>query len=241
MTVTDSLDGGVAPPRARVKWLAPGAGSHYARGRWRSPRRAGRDPALVEEILERHGVRASRGGVLDAPSGTGRLRDAIERGRSRASGDGTAPGGYTGIDVSASMLAEARRSGTRRLLRGDLERLPFPDDCFDVVVACRILHHFHDERDLARAAAEIVRVSSRLIVASFWDGHALPALLRRLGLSRRERPRGRTARSRGAMARVFREAGATVLEFRHSFRFLSQQTFLVAEKRKEGPSGTPRD
>ncbi len=205
-----------SPTHPREKWLAPHAGVHYAGKRWRSERRANRDPLLVSRILAKHGVRPSRGGVLDAPCGAGRLAAAMGP-------------GHLGLDISRSMLEEARRGGLRRLCRGDLEHLPFPGEAFDVVVACRILHHLDREEDLRAVARELVRVSSRLVVASFWDPWSVPALRRSL-LSRKRDPMRRRSHPRSLMERVFEAAGAPVIEYRHSFRFLSQQVFLVARK-----------
>lgn len=73
-----------------------------------------------------------------------------------------APGGaVTGIDLSTDFIAEARRRATAAgldvdFVPGDAQRLPFPDDSFDVTRAERVLIYL-DAPD--RALAELVRVT----------------------------------------------------------------------------------
>jgi len=205
------------------KWQDARAGARYAGpSRWRTPRAALRDPMLVERIHERYGARPSMKPILDAPCGAGRLRGVLERRGMR----------WVGLDASASMLREAR-SGPQpaSLVRALAGRLPFKDDSFDVVVCCRLLHHLHDEDEVEAVVGELVRVSARMVIASFWDSASLHALRRRVGLRRSEGPSGRRAVSKRVLRRVFDAAGAEVVEFEHSFRFVSQQAFAVALKR----------
>jgi len=206
------------------------SGSRYRQGRWRSARSGRRDLLLVHRILARHGVEPSRGGVLDAPCGTGRLRPMLER-----SG---LP--YVGLDVSEAMLRAQGGDPPERVLCAAVERLPFADDTFDVVVSCRLLHHVHGREDLARFVRELTRVSSRLVVASFWDAASLPAWRQRVGLRRGEGEHGRHAVPKVVLQRLFEDAGAAIVGFHHSFRFVSQQTFLVANKRAPVKHFVPR-
>ena len=154
--------------------------------------------------------------VLDAPCGTGRLRARLA-GRAHL---------CVGLDVSPAMLETARAAG-QPLVRGDLFRLPFADGAFDAVVCCRLLHHLSDPAALDAAARELVRVARGVVVASFWDRAALPSLGRRLSGRARQ---GRVAHRKRDVCAAFARAGAEVRTFAHSFRFLSQQTFLLAEK-----------
>jgi SAM-dependent methyltransferase len=216
----DPRAGELVEPRER--WLDPEAGERYAGGRWRSARRRARDPRRIASLLDRHlaagGREAREIWLLDAPSGNARLRGLLEeRGR------------WVGLDVSPSMLASAGRSAEARQLCGDVERLPFRDGSFDAVVCCRLLHHLREEAAFRHTLAELVRVSSGLVVASFWDC----ACLAEVGARRRHRARGekRCARSKAFVRQAFAAAGAEVLEFRHSLRFLSRQSYVAARKR----------
>lgn len=204
------------------KWTRAGAGKHYAAGRFRSTRARDRDPRLVARLLREHGVRSDPGaghaGLLDVPCGTGRLSAVLaETGAT-----------VTSVDVALPMLAALPDDA--RGVRASADRLPFADRSFDVVVCCRLLHHLHSPDDLQRVIGELVRVSSRLVIASFWDAGSLPAWRVRLGLKPAEGPRGRRARARAEIARLFRAAGAPPTGFAHSFRFLSQQAFICAQR-----------
>lgn len=207
--------------RVRARWQSEDAGARYAIQRFRDPRAGLRDPMLVERILDLHGVRPALKPVLDVPCGTGRLRGVLERRGMR----------YVGADVSPAMLAEAAGARDASFVLADAERLPFADDSFDVVVCCRLLHHLHDEEVLESVVRELVRVSSRMVIASFWDSASWHAWRRRVGLRRGEGPTGRRAVSKRALRHVFDESGAGIVGFHHSFRFVSQQAFAVALKR----------
>ena len=204
--------------RVRDKWQTEGSGSHYATERWRSSRRKRRDPRIVAELLDAHG--AGTGTILDAACGPARLRDAIGSRNRR----------WTGLDVSASMLSAAHTAGATPLVRGDVERLPFATDAFDAVVANRLLHHMRRECELVGVLTELVRVSRRLVVASFWNSVSWPGLRRVLGLARDEGTSGRVARTVGSMRAASERAGARILQVRHAAPLLSQQSFVVLEK-----------
>lgn len=191
------------------------------RSRWGNRRPALRDPAILERILEQHAARPSLRPILDAPCGTGRLRAVFERRGMR----------YFGLDVSVPMLEEARHGEQKDLVLAVADRMPFKDDAFDIVLCCRLLHHLEENEETELVLKELVRVAHRLIVVSFWDSASLPALRSRVALKKPEGPRGRRMLSKRALKRMFDEAGAEVVGFEHSLRFVSQQAFAVALKR----------
>lgn len=104
--------------------------------------------ATVRETLQRLTVR-DQDRLLDVGCGTGALMRAVLAGHPRTS--------LTGVDISAEMLAVARR----RLPSGvDLHvapahAMPLPDDAFDIVVSTSAFHFFPSA---ARALAEMRRV-----------------------------------------------------------------------------------
>lgn len=197
---------------ARDKWTERETAARYARTRFRSRRRAARDPALVRRALARHLAGAPVAFLLDAPTGTGRLQATLAPFARRT----------VGLDVSAAMLAESR--GPASLVRGDVLRLPFAQGAFGAVVCCRLLHHQRDPARFQALVAELVRVSSGLVVCSFWDAGALAERLRL-----RPRRDARVAHERRFVRAAFAEAGARVVGF-HGLRFLSRQTFAVAQR-----------
>lgn len=73
---------------------------------------------------------------------------------------GLSAGEIVGLDLSDTLLGQAReklknRRGMR-LIKGDAEKLPFPDDRFDRIVCSEVLEHV---REPARALSEIRRVA----------------------------------------------------------------------------------
>ena len=152
--------------------------------------------------------------MLDIPAGTGRLTPALARTGART----------VAADRSPTMLAEVE--GAARLL-ADVRRLPFPGGAFDATVCCRLLHHL--EPDQRRAAiSELVRVTRELVIVSFWDAGSLHAWRRRTGLRRASHPDSRRAVPREAIRADLEAAGARVLGWAASFRFVSPQTFVAA-------------
>jgi SAM-dependent methyltransferase len=206
-----------APSTLRDGWQEAEKARRYARERWSSERKRARDPRLVTALLCEHARLGQRAVLLDAPCGTGRLRTALER-----------HGRYVGLDASPAMLAQAREPRGAELFLGDVERLPFRDDAFDVVVCCRLLHHLRDDALLRRALAELLRVSRDLVVASFWDSTSLPVWRRALLPS--ARPARRVSRSRAEIVQALADVGAELLGWKHSLRFVSRQAFFAARK-----------
>ena len=73
----------------------------------------------------------------------------------------------TGIDFSSSQLEKAKEylSGLEgiTLVRGDAERLPFPDGSFDVVFTSNVILH-NPPKKADRMRREILRVSKKYVV-----------------------------------------------------------------------------
>lgn len=152
--------------------------------------------------------------VLDAACGTGRLAEAL-----RAAGHR-----WTGIDVSLDQLSAAQGDGAR--VCGSVLALPFASGAFDAVVACRFLHHLADDEHLLAALRELVRVSRRFVVASYWDSATWPHLLR----GERRDDSGRLARRAHVIRAACEAAGARVVALHRPVWRFSAQTFVLAEK-----------
>jgi SAM-dependent methyltransferase len=110
------------------------------------------------EVLARAselGVPASFGRALDFGCGAGRVTRALA-GRF---------GECVGVDISAAMVAEARRINADcercRFLVNDVPDLGrFPDACFDLVYSTLVLQHLPGRRMIASYLAEFVRLLS---------------------------------------------------------------------------------
>ncbi len=133
--------------------------------------------------------------VLDVGCGTGTLALAVQE---RVGGTGR----VAGIDPGVQQIARARSKAARRGLPVDfrvgvIERLPFPDASFQVVLSTIMMHHLPDDLK-RRGLVEIARVvgpGGRVAVADFkapdsrgQDGPGavpdLPRLIAEAGFSR---------------------------------------------------------
>lgn len=107
---------------------------------------------IVWAMLHRAGFSPSPR-ILDAGCGTG--YNLVEFGPL---------GEAEGVDVSAEAVEFCRRRGLGRVQRAPLEQLPFPDGCFDLILATDVIEHLDDDR---RALGELRRVAAaggRLVV-----------------------------------------------------------------------------
>jgi ubiquinone/menaquinone biosynthesis C-methylase UbiE len=110
-----------------------------------------------------------------------------------------ATGRVAGIDPAPPMIARARRKAARRGLAidfqvGVIERLPFPDRAFDVVLSSLMMHHLPDalKQQGLREVARVLKPGGRLLVldakrpAGPWQSgiQDLPVLMRAAGFSR---------------------------------------------------------
>jgi SAM-dependent methyltransferase len=124
--------------------------------------RIGPDPreALWEEI-----VVAEPGRVLEVGPGPGEVSERMQRELGAE---------VVAIDVSARMVELARSRGVDARV-GDVQRLPFGDHEFDLVVAAWVLFHLPD---LDRGLAEIARVlvpGGRLVAVTNSEHHLAEA------------------------------------------------------------------
>ena len=200
------------------RWIASDSGRAYVDRRWRSRGARNRDPRLLSGLLQRHLSNPQVQQVLDVPCGTGRLQETLER-----------FGPVTAMDVSRSMLTQ--RSSQRPGLQGDAWCMPFQDGRFELVVSCRLLHHVADPGRRADLVRELCRVSRGWVLASFWDARCWHAWRRRQGRRRANHPDARVAVARGQLEADFEAAGARVIDYRSSLRWITPQTWLLARIR----------
>jgi len=105
---------------------------------------------------------------LDVGCGGGYLLRELDR---------LAPGvfrGLYGLEISDVALQEARRQARRaRLVLAQGEKLPYRDECFDIVACLGNLEHFIDPHAGARELARVARRDGRiwlLLPNSFYSG-----------------------------------------------------------------------
>lgn len=82
-----------------------------------------------------------------------------------------------GVDISEKMIENARKKCPRMTFKvSSCDRIPFPDQIFDIITVCVALHHFPDIRAFAAEAARLLKPGGLLYIA---EGH-LPLIIRQM-------------------------------------------------------------
>ena len=145
---------------AKTSYRVEGAGEHYRERRFAGGV-ASREAAMVRDLAALCGSAEDCPEVLDAPCGTGRISKLFPDRR------------VTAVDISADMLKYAAEYEHVTGQVADVEKLPFADASFDLVLSIRFLHHLPEDETVGRCFAELARVSRRyLLVSYFGDGLA---------------------------------------------------------------------
>ena len=105
-------------------------------------------------ILRRSGVRPGMT-LLDVATGTGPVARSAVR---------IAGAGVVGLDPSAGMLAEARKTVAAPLVQGQAETLPFRDARFDFVTIGYALRHVADLEVTFREFLRVLKPGGRVLV-----------------------------------------------------------------------------
>jgi len=72
-----------------------------------------------------------------------------------------------GLDCSEAMIDLARRTAPGAAFAlGDLERLPYPDACFDAITACNSVHFAADPQAAVRELGRVARPAARIAITS---------------------------------------------------------------------------
>ncbi len=198
----------------KERWNQDTSGSHYAGPRFANPRRAGHDPKMVHKLLTRFGPQDSLSTILAAPCGTGRLHSVLSE---------FTPSPIS-LDVSPSMLGS---HGAPRLVQGSAFALPFADKSIQAIVCCRLFHHLQTVEERRSLIRELLRVSSEVVLMSFWDAATWHAWRRRVGLRKTRNQDRRIAVSKSDLRGWIDSEGGQFLGYSHSMRGLSQQAFVA--------------
>ncbi len=103
--------------------------------------------------------------VLDVGCGTGVLLEALSNTTSGAQ--------LAGVDPSADMLAVARErfDGTIVLKQGHAEKLPFPDEVFDVVISTNAFHYFRNPLGALQEMYRVLAPNGRIAITDWCDDY----------------------------------------------------------------------
>jgi ubiquinone/menaquinone biosynthesis C-methylase UbiE len=87
-----------------------------------------------------------------------------------------------GLDLSDGMLHKCQArpevaEGHFHVVQGDSQRLPFPDDAFDVVTCCHSFHHYPSQARVLQEMHRVLRPGGKLLILDgdrdHWWGHLL--------------------------------------------------------------------
>jgi ubiquinone/menaquinone biosynthesis C-methylase UbiE len=109
--------------------------------------------SYISAFLQRLGAHT----FLDVGCGTGRALEYLKGANPNVTG--------YGLEPVTEVLRVAANKGIerKRLIRGSVLELPFPDGSFDVVLECGVLHHV---KQPAVAVGEMMRVARRAVFLS---------------------------------------------------------------------------
>jgi ubiquinone/menaquinone biosynthesis C-methylase UbiE len=167
-------------------------GSTYAGSRRADP--------VIAACLARELRLTADGAYLDVACGTGNYTQALSR----------QGGAWTGVDVSAVMLAQARqKSGHMVWVQASADALPFPDACFDGALCTLGIHHFSgldrpfaQVRRTLRTGAFVIFTGLAEQMRAYWLCHYFPQMMARSIAKMPTQAQIRQALSRAGFASV---------------------------------------
>jgi SAM-dependent methyltransferase len=162
-------------------------------------------------------LRDVRGTVLELGCGAGAFVRALRRYRPDLA--------VVGLDISQRALERVQDRGAARVVRADVERLPFVSGGIDAVVFFDVLEHVEHPDDLLREAARVLRRGGRLhgFVPCEGSLYTLHGLASRLGYSPKERYAGHIQRlTPRSLASSLKRAGLRVTGWHWSGHYLMQ-------------------
>lgn len=180
-----------------------------------------RERRLLEEILDEVG-RQER--ILDVPCGAGRLSDVLSQYGEKV----------CEVDYSFEMVKLCRhnaRNYTPLPAAASAFDLPFRNETFGLVASIRLSHHIPDRAGRVAHLKELLRVSHRFVLVTFFEEASLKNRMR--NLKRRFVPstRQKLTLKQAEVADVAREAGFVIRTARPLSRVFSGHTFALLERK----------
>jgi len=175
--------------------------------------------AMVRRSLRRIRRRVAFKTVLDCPSGTGRFLPTL------AGFDVS----VIAMDTSGSMLEQGRRHHALfqvapEMRVGSALEIPLRDQCVDLVLCARLLHHFSDSEARIRILTEFARVARGGVVITFFDASSYRGWRCTKKKKQSEKKHGRYAITRAQCAHEGAVAGLRLLGMNALLRFHTEIT-----------------
>ena len=154
-------------------------------------------------------VHAAPRRVLDVGCGTGYLLRLLAQRCPQATE-------LAGIDAAPSMIEAAERAANDQRLRfttGTAERLPYPDDAFDLVVSTTSFDHWADQRAGLRECARVLAPGGHLVLTDLFSPLLLPTLpAGRRGKARTPRRAGQLLSAAGIQDLAWHDLYAIIIK-----------------------------
>lgn len=143
--------------------------------------------------------------LLNIPCGGGRLSETIA----------AATDTLIEADTAIGQLLYARQQSNnvahRLWLTASVFHIPFKDESVDATVCCRLCHHLPTPKERERLVAELLRVTRRFVIMTFFDYHSPKNYLRRLRQPFNKKPPKMTM-TRAQLAELADRRGASLIE-----------------------------
>jgi SAM-dependent methyltransferase len=119
------------------------------------------EASIDDAVTQFASVLADGDRMLDAGAGEGKVAAAFTRQR------------YVGLDLG---IGDADWNYTGLDALGDLQRLPFPDNCFDACINIVTLEHVREPADVVKELSRTLKPGGRilLVVPHEWEEHQQP-------------------------------------------------------------------
>lgn len=179
-----------------------------------------REKSLLASLLKRTGLNDR---VLDVPCGAGRLSPVIAAHARK----------LFEVDYSLEMLKLCRRNAVSYkpfTAQASAFQLPFGDRTFDLAISIRLSHHIPDRDARRDHVREMLRVSRRFVLLTFFGEESLKNRLRNLYRRLGGKKRPKHTLSRAEVAEVARSAGFRVLASKSISPALSGHFFTLLER-----------
>lgn len=188
-----------------------------------------RERRRVDELLDTIGVQER---ILDLPCGHGRFTPQL---RARA-GKVLVCADHNQKNIDALVAAEVEAGAPIETRLVDLfDSLPFDDDSFDLVFNFRFFHHIFEKRLRTHVIGELVRVSRRYLLVSYYDDVWLHRTQKRLWRRRGHR-RELPMVARSTIHLEFAQAGCRVLVDHAVLPMIHAHRIALFEKIRRAPA-----
>jgi len=185
-----------------------------------------RELQLLRRLVGSQGRSAT---LLDVPCGGGRLSAELEPFTDR----------LIEADIAEGQLIYGRRRRTPQRptvwMTASAFHLPLGDQAIDGTICCRLSHHLPTADERGRLVEELLRVSRRFVVLTFFDHHSLKNAIRRARRPLNGKPPKMTM-TRGQVAALARAHGARLAECPPLSRLASGHRYALLVK-PEAPRG----